>query len=120
MRGLRAALIPDDETGQLLKQMLEDGDDIDRPRPIGFFHVFAEETDAQDFAAAASARPDLVVEGPDFDDDDGIWEVTATHVMAAQHKAITALETELAELAARFRGYPDGWGCDPAGDDTAQ
>ena len=118
MRELRLALIPDDETGQVLKRMSEDGDDLDRPRPIDFFHVFAEEADAQDFAAAASAQPDLVVEGPDFDDDDGIWEVTATRTLAPQHKAITALEAELAALAARYRGYPDGWGCDPASDDT--
>lgn len=116
MRALQLALIPDDETGQVLKRMIEDGDDIDRPRAIGFYHVFAEESDAQDFAAAASSRADLLVEGPDFDDDDGIWEVSASRVMAAQHKAITALEAELGDLAARYRGYPDGWGCDPATD----
>lgn len=116
MRELRLALIPDDETGRVLKQMIEDGDDLERPRAIDFIHVFAEETDAQDFAAAASARPDLTVEGPDFDDDDRIWEVGATRVMAAQHKAITALESDLAELAAKYRGYPDGWACDPAAD----
>ena len=114
MRALQLAMIPDDETGQVLRRMVEDGDDLALERPIGFFHVFAEESDAQDFAAAASARPDLVVEGPDFDDDDGIWEVTATRTMPAQHKAITALEAELAGLAQQYRGYPDGWGCDPA------
>lgn len=114
MRALQLALIPDDETGQVLKRMIEDGDDIDRPRAIGFYHVFADESDAQDFAAAASSRPDLLVEGPDFDDDDGIWEVSASRTMPAQHKAITALEAELGDLAARYRGYPDGWGCDPA------
>ncbi len=114
MRALQLAMIPDDENGQVLKRMIEDGDDLTRERPIDFFHVFADESDAQDFAAAASARPDLVVEGPQFDDDDSIWEVTATRVMAARHAAITALETELAEMATRYRGYPDGWGCDPA------
>ena len=114
MRALQLAMIPDDENGQVLKRMVEDGDDLTLERPIDFFHVFAEESDAQDFAAAASAWPDLVVEGPDFDDDDGIWEVIATRVMAPQHKAITALEGELSELASRYRGYPDGWGCDPA------
>lgn len=116
MRELQRAMIPDDENGEVLRRMLDDGDDLSRDRPIDFFHVFADEADAQDFAAAASARPDLTVEGPEFDDDDAIWEVTATRVMAPQHKAITALETELSELAAQYRGYPDGWGCDPAAD----
>ena len=116
MRELQKAMIPDDENGEVLRRMVDDGDDLERPRPIDFFHVFAEESDAQDFAAAAGALADLVVEGPDFDDDDGIWEVSATRVMAARHAAITALETELSDLAARYRGYSDGWGCDPAAD----
>lgn len=114
MRELQRAMIPDDENGDVLRRMLDDGDDLTLARPIDFFHVFAEESDAQDFFAAAAARPELAVEGPDFDDDDGIWEVTATRVMAPEHKAITALEAELTELAAQYHGYPDGWGCDPA------
>jgi len=114
VRELQRAMIPDDENGDVLRRMLDDGDDLTLARPIDFFHVFAEESDAQDFFAAVSARPELAVEGPDFDDDDGIWEVTATRVMAPEHKAITALEAELTELAAQYRGYPDGWGCDPA------
>lgn len=56
MRELQKALIPDDENGDVLRRMLDDGDDLTLARPIDFFHVFAEESDAQDFAAAA-ARP---------------------------------------------------------------
>ena len=110
MRGLRAALIPDDENGQVLRQMLEAGDDLALPRAIEFFHVFAGEADAQAFAAAASALPDLEVDAPTVDDE-GIWEVCATRVMAPAHAAITALENTLAALAGRHRCSPDGWGC---------
>ena len=115
MRELRAALIPDDENGQVLRRMLEAGDDLDVPRGIEFFHVFAEEADALAFAAAASALPDLAGEAPGVDDE-GIWEVCAIRVMAPSHAAITALEGTLAQLAGQHRGYPDGWGCMQAGD----
>ena len=55
------------------------------------------------------------MEAPEVDEE-GVWEVTVTRVMAPSHAAITALEQELTELADRHRGYPDGWGCDPAVD----
>lgn len=110
MRELRALMIPDDENGQVLRRMLEEGDDLDQPREIEFFHVFAGEADARAFAAAAASLPDLAVGAPEVDDE-GIWELCATRVMAPSHAAITALEETLAQLAAEHRGYPDGWGC---------
>jgi len=115
MRELRAALIPDDENGQVLRRMLEAGDDLAVPRGIEFFHVFADEAGALAFAGAASALPDLAVEAPEVDDE-GIWEVCATRVMAPSHAAITALEATLAQLAGEHGGYPDGWGCMQAHD----
>jgi regulator of RNase E activity RraB len=117
MRDLRRLMIPDDENGQVLRQMLDDGDDLDAPRGIEFFHVFNEQADAEAFADAASQLPDLMVEAPEIDDE-GVWQVCAIRVMAASHAAITALELQLAELAETHNGYADGWGCPPA-DETA-
>ncbi|MFC3550241.1 ribonuclease E inhibitor RraB [Lysobacter cavernae] len=115
MRELRAMMIPDDENGQVLKQMLEDGDDLERARGIEFYQVFSAEADAQAFAEAAAVLPDLTVDAPEVDDE-GIWQVCAIRVMAPGHAAITALERQLGELAEVHRGYADGWGCSPAGD----
>ncbi|HZH43634.1 MAG TPA: ribonuclease E inhibitor RraB [Lysobacter sp.] len=109
---LRRQLIPDDDTGQVLRQMLDDGDDLARPRDIAFHCVFAEQAQAAAFAAQA-AQDGLTVDAPERDEE-GIWEVTVVRRMAAEHAAITALERQLAALAAAHGGYPDGWSCSPA------
>lgn len=118
MRGLRMAMIPDDENGQVLKRMLEDGDDLSRERGIEFFHVFADEGRARAFAEAACALPDLDVDPPESDDE-GVWQVCAVRVMVPAHAAITALERELGELAETHGGFSDGWGS-PMADDGEQ
>ena len=107
--------IPDDDNGQVLRQMLEDGDDLDRARPIDFFHVFADGDDATAFATAAAALADVTVDAPE-EDDEGVWQVAVTRTMAPNHAAITALELQLTELAEAHRGFADGWGCPPAAD----
>ncbi|MFC0677311.1 ribonuclease E inhibitor RraB [Lysobacter korlensis] len=115
MRELRRQLIPDDDTGAVLRQMLDDGDDLDRARPIDFIFVFPAEDGAAGFAAAAGALPDLDVSAPEADDE-GIWEVVATRTMVPAHRAITVLEGELTALAQVHGGFPDGWACPPATD----
>lgn len=107
---LRRQLIPDDDTGQVLRQMLDDGDDLSRPRDVEFYLVFAGQRDAVAFAQDAAALEGFQVLPPE-QDEEGIWQVTAIRHMAPEHAAITAYEHELAELATRHRGYPDGWGC---------
>ena len=117
MRGLQMAMIPDDGNGQVLKRMLEDGDDLSRERGIEFFHVFADEDRANAFAEAASALPDMAVDSPEPDDEDeGVWQVCVVRVMVPAHAAITALERELGELAETHGGFSDGWGS-PMADD---
>ena len=115
MRELKSLLIPDDDNGDVLRQMLEDGDDLDRARPIDFFHVFADGDDATAFATAAAALADVTVDAPE-EDDEGVWQVAVTRTMAPNHAAITALELQLTELAEAHRGFADGWGCPPAAD----
>ncbi|MBF6023865.1 ribonuclease E inhibitor RraB [Lysobacter niastensis] len=115
MRELRLAMIPDDENGQVLRQMVEDGDDLSVERGIEFFHVFADEARARAFAEAASALPALAIGAPEVDEE-GIWQVVAVRVMAPSHAGITALEKQLVALAGDHGGYPDGWACPTAGD----
>jgi hypothetical protein len=115
MRELRMAMIPDDENGQVLKRMLEDGDDLSRERGIEYYHVFADDDRARAFAEAAAALPDLAVDPPQSDDE-GVWQVCVVRVMVPAHAAITALERELGELAESHGGFADGWGS-PMADD---
>lgn len=122
MKSLRFAMIPDDENGDVLRAMLEDGDDLTIPREIDFHLVFGDEAAATAFVEAAKQQPDLLLSVPAVDEE-GIWLVTASRHMAPRHGDITRLEKELTVLAESFGGYPDGWECSRAagpvdGDDT--
>ncbi|MGY3264066.1 ribonuclease E inhibitor RraB [Lysobacter sp. HA35] len=126
MKSLQLAMIPDDENGDVLRAMVEDGDDLTIPREIDFHLVFGEESAARAFTDAANQLPDLLLTAPAIDDE-GIWQVTASRHMAAKHADITKLERDLTVLAESFGGYPDGWECsraagpeetDDAGDDA--
>lgn len=113
MKELQRAMIPDDENGAVLRRMLDDGDDLTRPRDIDFYFVFADEPRAGAFATAAALRPNLRVSAPEVDEQ-GVWEVTVTRHMPASHPEISALEQELTDIAGSHTGYPDGWSCMPA------
>ena len=108
MKSLQFAMLPDDENGDVLRAMLEDGDDLTIPREIDFLLVFADEAAARAFADAANQLPDLIVSIPGMDDE-GIWQVVTSRHMAPKHADITKLENELTVLAESFGGYPDGW-----------
>jgi hypothetical protein len=110
MKSLQFAMLPDDENGDVLRAMLEDGDDLTLPRGIDFLLVFGDEAAARAFADAANALPDLVVSIAG-EDEEGIWQVVASRHMAPKHADITRLEKELTTLAESFGGYPDGWEC---------
>lgn len=113
MKELQRALLPADENGDVLRAMLDDGDDLTVPRDIEFLSVFARQEQAEAFAAQAGEVGDLRVEAPEADDE-GVWQVACVRHMPASHAAITELESELAALAQAHGGFPDGWGCDPA------
>lgn len=113
MKSLQFAMLPDDENGDVLRAMLEDGDDLTTPREIDFLLVFGEEAAARAFAHAANQLPDLIVSIPGVDEE-GIWQVVAGRHMAPKHADITRLERELTVLAESFGGYPDGWECSRA------
>ena len=113
MKSLQFAMLPDDENGDVLRAMLEDGDDLTIPREIDFHLVFADEAAANAFAEAARQQPDLIVSLTGVDDE-GIWQVIASRHMAPKHADITRLERELTVLAESFGGYPDGWECSRA------
>ena len=110
MKSLQFAMLPDDENGDVLRAMLEDGDDLTLPREIDFHLVFGDEAGATAFAEAAKLQPDLLASAPAVDEE-GIWLVTASRHMVPRHADITRLEKELTVLAESFGGYPDGWEC---------
>ncbi len=101
---------PDDENGDVLRRMAASGVDLVSPRTLDFEHCFLGEEAARAFASAVEGT---VLEAriilPDPEGGRG-WEVQCRERMVPTHAAITQTEQRLAELAARFGGYPDGWG----------
>ena len=102
---------PNDENGDVLRQMMENGDDLSKARAIDFTVVFHDEPEAREFAShfekngfptkceLASATRDLP------------WDVVVVKHMVPNHRAIGEFEAELQARAVVLGGKNDGWGC---------
>jgi len=116
LRGRRAvecfdmAQFPEDENGDALRAMAAQGIDLVSPRGVDFEHCFPDEAAARGFLAAVEATlEDVRLFSPDPETGTG-WEVQCRQRMVPTHAAITVTERSLADVAARFGGYADGWG----------
>ena len=79
-------------------------------RTIDFEHCFPDEAAARGFLSAVQGTVREARLIPPDPEDGGGWEVQCRERMVPTHAAITETERRLADVAARFGGYPDGWG----------
>lgn len=100
--------IPNDETGDVLSQMLRRGDDLSKPRMIDFCHIFPERRQALAFAEMLDDR-ELKVCISDNDERD-MWDAIVSRYMVPTHPDITAFELSLASKAESVGGEADGLG----------
>jgi hypothetical protein len=100
---------PDDENGEVLRRMFEQGDDLSKPRIVAFCFAFADRSQALEFAAAVEER-DLEVCISFYEEWDG-WEVIVKRYMVPTHADISGLELSLTERTESVGGEADGWGC---------
>ena len=105
-------LFPDDDNGEVLWRMAQQGDNLAAPREIDFSVVFAEEQSALRFAMGF-LRAGYKVQLMEYEEQsDGlIWDVTVCPMMVPVHGEIGVFEEMLAQEAAPFGGRNDGWGC---------
>lgn len=102
---------PDDDNGDVLRRMQQNGDRFEIARDVDFSVVFPDEGGARTFAAhferlgyrASAERSNVRQDRP--------WDVTVVKPMAISYAGITAFEEELQLAAAPFGGQNDGWGC---------
>ena len=99
---------PDDENGDILRQMQAAGDNLEAARDMNFAFAFKTQSEAERFAAAITA-PDFHAEASDYPERK-MWQAEVTHFMLPTHAAITELEARLSKVAAEYGGSPDGWG----------
>ncbi|WP_109127374.1 ribonuclease E inhibitor RraB [Dyella sp. C11] len=103
---------PDDENGQVLRQMAEQGDDLSVPREIDFAVIFPTEEAALKFALRLLKNGQKVSFSEYEENDELPWQVLAHPFMVPTHENISGYEDLLAQEAATLDGRSDGWGCE--------
>ncbi|WP_020182207.1 ribonuclease E inhibitor RraB [Methylotenera sp. 1P/1] len=101
---------PNDENGNVLRQMQKRGDDLTKPRNIDFIVVLPNEENAEKLAnhfqslgyKTTIANSNTVKTLP--------WDVSVVKNMVPTHTDITNFEQELANIATSLGGRNDGWG----------
>jgi hypothetical protein len=106
---MSAPEFPDDENGDVLRRMYDDGDDLTQPRIIDFCFAFPERRQALAFAEIVDDRAFEVCIS--YYEEREMWEVIVKRHMIPTHRDITTLEMQLAVQAESVGGEPDGWGC---------
>jgi len=105
------SLYPDDENGDILWKMEQDGDNLSVPREIDFSVIFPTEDAALKFAVDLLRNEQKVSFSPYEEHKELQWQVQAHPVMLPTHENITGYEGELARSAVEYGGRNDGWGC---------
>ncbi len=101
---------PNDETGQVLAEMLEAGINLTIPHDVVFFHLFEQKSQAEAMADYIKQKHPEIKVSLHADETPNVWDVDCTLSMTASHQLIVKKETEFEQIAAKFSGYNDGWG----------
>lgn len=102
-------LFPDDEIGDALWALQEDGEDLSFEREVEFAVIFPEEQAALDFAIMLLQNGQKVAYSEYDGDENNPWQVLAYPVMEPTHESISGYEELLAEHSAPLGGKTDGW-----------
>lgn len=101
---------PSDETGQVLAEMQTAGIDLSVIHNVVFFNLFEQKVQAEAMLEHLKNQvPDMVVELCE-DEMPNVWDINCTVQMVPSYEGIVAQEAEFEQLAAKFKGYNDGWG----------
>lgn len=102
---------PDDENGDILYNMAEDGDNLSKEREVDFSVIFPTEDSAIKFAVHLLRNEQKVSFSPYEEHEELPWQVQAHPVMIPTHENISGYESQLSADSAVFGGRNDGWGC---------
>ncbi len=102
---------PDDDNGDTLWHMAEQGDDLSVPREVDFAVIFPSENQALEFAIRLLRIRQKVSCGPYEGNLSLPWQVQAHAMMLPTHENISGFESLLERDSASLGGRNDGWGC---------
>lgn len=104
-------LFPNDNNGDALWKMLQDGDDLTEHREIEFSVIFPSEKLALQFGQLLLENNQKLSFCPFPDSDEYPWEITAYPDMPATYENITAYQHLLESSCDPLQGKFDGWYC---------
>lgn len=102
---------PDDDNGNVLWQMYEDGDDLGEPHQVEFAIVFKDQEKLEQAALHLLRQEQQVSFFNDEDTADEEWVLTVHVEMIPEYADIVDLEEWFNGIAEQFDGEYDGWGC---------
>lgn len=104
-------LYPEDENGDVLWNMLQDGDDLSIPREVDFALIFPTEDVAIAFAVHLLKNEQKVSFARYEGNDEFPWQILVHPLMVPTHHNIAGFEGLLGTEAVPYSGRLDGWGC---------
>ncbi len=102
---------PDDENGETLWHMQEQGDNLAVPREIDFSILFREQGQALQFAQELLKKHLKVSLSDDEQNEEFPFELQVHQMMEANHPSVSKFEAVLVSGAKQYGGVGDGWGC---------
>jgi regulator of RNase E activity RraB len=102
---------PDDDNGNVLWQMAEDGDDLTDLHEIEFSIAFQDQKNAEQCALYLLYQEQKVSLFQDDSVEPNEWVITVFVNMEPEYSDIVDLEQWFTNIAEKFQGEYDGWGC---------
>jgi regulator of RNase E activity RraB len=102
---------PDDENGNVLWQMAEDGDDLTEAHEIEFSIAFQTQEQAEKCALYLLKEEQKISLFEDEEADTLEWIITIYVYMEPDYSDIVDIEEWFTKIAEQHGGEYDGWGC---------
>ncbi|MEB3766691.1 ribonuclease E inhibitor RraB [Acinetobacter sp. MD2] len=102
---------PNDDNGNVLWQMVEDGGDLSQPHEIEFILAFKTLTDAQTCALYLLDQEQRISLAQDEQTEPNEWQVSVYILIEPDYEDIVDLETWFTKIATEFQGEYAGWEC---------
>ncbi|MHA3048883.1 MULTISPECIES: ribonuclease E inhibitor RraB [unclassified Acinetobacter] len=104
---------PDDENGNLLWQMFEDGNDLCEPHEVEFSIAFEQKEQAEKCALHLLHQEQKIslYQEDQHSEQENLWILNVHVNMILEHEDLVDLEDWFGRIGKEFGGEYDGWGC---------
>ena len=104
-------LFPNDDNGDVLWQMAQDGDDLTEAHEIEYSIAFTDKAKAEQCALFLLHEEQKISLFIDEESDNQEWIITIYVYMEPEYSDIVDLEEWFTKIANEHGGEYDGWGC---------